>query len=167
MEHKNKDIKVTKNFLMKNEFDFISKIITGSDFSWFYQKEQNAHAKDGFFFSHILYSFDHINSDNFNNIITPLSRRIGYESLRRCIINLITRSDVPRRSIFHRDFDDDRLTTGILYINNNNGYTEFETGEKIKCISNMYVEFPCKLKHRSISQTDVDARCVINLNYYK
>ena len=67
----------------------------------------------------------------------------------------------------HRDNNNNTVTTGLFYLNNNNGYTEFESGEKIKSISNMYVEFPVKLKHRAVSQTDVDCRTVLNLNYLK
>ena len=167
MQHLNKDIKVTKDFLSKNEFDNIFQLISSSDFSWFYQKEQNPNAKDGFFFSHKLYDNDAINSDHFNRIMNSLKMRIKYTSLIRAQVNLLTRTDKPRRSIMHRDFNNDITTTGLFYLNDNNGYTEFESGEKIKSISNMYVEFPVKLKHRAVSQTDMDCRAVLNLNYLK
>tara|TARA_R100000742_G_C4279310_1_gene103542 strand:- start:1774 stop:2277 length:504 start_codon:yes stop_codon:yes gene_type:complete len=167
VEHKNKDIKVTKDFLSKHEFDNIFGLISGSDFSWFYQQEQNPNSKDGFFFSHKIYDNDHSNSNHFNRIMNPLKMRIQYTSLIRAQINLLTRSDKPRRSIMHRDFNNDTITTGLFYLNDNNGYTEFESGEKIKSISNMYVEFPVKLKHRAVSQTDIDCRAVLNLNYLK
>tara|TARA_R100000656_G_C3938731_1_gene126276 strand:- start:141 stop:644 length:504 start_codon:yes stop_codon:yes gene_type:complete len=167
VQHLNKDIKVTKDFLLKNEFDNIFRLASGSDFSWFYQQEQNPNSKDGFFFSHKLYNNDTINSNHFNRIMNPLKMRIQYTSLIRGQINLLTRSDKPRRSIMHRDFNNDTITTGLFYLNETNGYTEFETGEKIKSISNMYVEFPAKLKHRAVSQTDKDGRIIINLNYLK
>jgi hypothetical protein len=169
MLHKNKDIKVTKDFLEKKEFNIIRNIITSTNFPWFYQHEQNPNAKDGFFFSHKVYGQDSINSTNYEPIIqNRLKRRINYTSLVRVQINLLTRADKPRKSIFHRDYDNQpNMTTGIYYINESNGYTEFESGEKIKSIPNMYVEFPTNIKHRAVSQTDVDCRCVINLNYYK
>ena len=50
MQHLNKDIKVTKDFLLKNDFDNIFRLASSSDFSWFYQPEHNPNAKDGFFF---------------------------------------------------------------------------------------------------------------------
>jgi len=167
MQHLNKDIKVTKDFLLKNDFDNIFRLASSSDFSWFYQPEHNPNAKDGFFFSHCVYNRDRVNSDHYDRIIGPLARRIKYNCLARVFVNFLTRSDTPRRAIFHRDFDDERMTTGILYLNETNGYTEFETGEKIKSIPNMYVEFPTRLKHRGVSQTDKDGRIIINLNYYK
>jgi hypothetical protein len=167
MNQNNKEIKVIKNFLLIEDFNIVKNIITSYNFSWFYQKEQNLNAKDGFFFSHKLYDEDIVNSSNFNSIINPFKKRLQYKCLRRCVINLLTRGDIPRRSIFHRDLEDERVTTGILYINENNGYTEFETGEKIKSIPNMYVEFSSKLKHRAVSQTDIERRMVINFNYYK
>jgi hypothetical protein len=167
MEHKNKDIKVFKNFLIESEFKNIVQLVVSESFSWFYQKEQNPNCKDGFFFSHKLYENDIMNSSYFDRIINPFKKKINYTSLIRAQINLLTRSDKPRRSIMHRDNNNDTITTGLFYLNNNNGYTEFESGEKIKSISNMYVEFPVKLKHRAVSQTDVDCRTVLNLNYLK
>lgn len=168
MQHKNKDIKVTKDFLDKNKFDSITKIVVSTYFPWFYQHEQNPNAKDGFFFSHKLYAHDVVNSANYDSIVVNcLKPRINYSSLVRAQVNLLTRTDKPRRSILHRDFDNQHMTTAILYLNESNGYTEFESGEMIKSIPNMYVEFPTNLKHRAVSQTDVDCRCVINLNYYK
>jgi len=169
MEHKNKDIKVTKDFLNKDKFDSITNTVTSTNFPWFYQHEQNPNAKDGFFFSHKIYADDIVNSSNYDSMIVGcLKPRINYSSLVRVQINLLTRTDKPRKSILHRDFDKQpNMTTGIYYLNESNGYTEFESGEMIKSIPNMYVEFPTNLKHRAISQTDVDCRCVINLNYYK
>ena len=168
MQQINKDIVVTKNFLPENIFKNIQQLVSSPDFGWFYQKEQNPYAKDGFFFSHKLYDKDDIISNHYNNIIFNIFRKkLNYQTLVRAQINLITRSDKARRSIFHRDFENKIMTTGIFYINENNGYTEFESGEKIKSISNMFVEFPINLKHRAVSQTDVDVRVVLNLNYYK
>ena len=44
MEHKNKDIKVTKDFLDKDKFNNITNTVSSTSFPWFYQHEQNPNA---------------------------------------------------------------------------------------------------------------------------
>ena len=156
---------VKKDFLEEPVFEQIKNIILSNNFNWFFQNEQNKLAKDGFFFSHKLYAEDRIESDFFNFIIPHLKKQIDYQSLRRCTINLLTPSN--NKSIFHTDSKDERITTGILYINKNNGYTEFENGKKVKSNPNTFVQFSSELKHRAFSQTDANCRVVLNMNYYK
>jgi hypothetical protein len=52
-----------------------------------------------------------------------------------------------------------------LYINDNNGYTEFDTGEKVKSVQNRVVIFKNGLLHQGVSCTDVAKRLVLNINY--
>ena len=57
------------------------------------------------------------------------------------------------------------ITTAILYLNTNNGYTEFKSGDKVKSVSNRVVVFDSNLKHRTVTCTDQKTRIVINFNY--
>ena len=50
-------------------------------------------------------------------------------------------------------------------MNSNNGYTEFETGEKVKSESNTAVIFDTNIKHRGVPATDTDRRMVIKVSY--
>ena len=75
-------------------------------------------------------------------------------------------------SEFHYDVQMDgkplsAMTTGIYYVNTNDGYTEFETGDKVKSVANRFVKFPSDIKHRGVSQVDTKVRCVLNLNYFE
>ena len=54
----------------------------------------------------------------------------------------------------------------IFYLNTNNGYTEFENGEIVKCEENTLVTFDSQIKHRAVSQTDTKQRVVVNINYF-
>ena len=56
-------------------------------------------------------------------------------------------------------------TTSILYMNTNNGYTEFQNGAIVESIENRMVVFPAEMKHRGTSCTDEKIRVVINFNY--
>ena len=158
-------LNIKENFLEESVFEDIRNTIVSNTFAWFLQNEQNEFANDGFFFAHKLYDGDHINSASFNSIVPALKNKIKYQSLRRCSINLSTTPN--NKSIFHTDYKDNKVTTGILYINENDGCTEFKTGEKIQSVPNTFVEFPSALMHRSISQTDNNYRIVLNINYYK
>lgn len=57
--------------------------------------------------------------------------------------------------------------TAVYYINSNNGYTVFADGTKIESIRNRLVVFPSNMEHSGSTCTDVYARLVLNLNFYK
>ena len=68
------------------------------------------------------------------------------------------------------DFEEEvasHWTTAIFYINTNNGYTEFENGEKIESVANRLIMFPSNIKHRGVTQTDEQTRIMINFNFLK
>ena len=89
-------------------------------------------------------------------------------------MNLTPRFPESYTYMFHSDLEHDfeedvasHWTTAILYINTNNGYTEFENGEKVESVANRVVMFPSNTKHRGITQTDEQTRILINFNFLK
>tara|TARA_B000000532_G_scaffold177664_1_gene144201 strand:+ start:260 stop:565 length:306 start_codon:yes stop_codon:yes gene_type:complete len=56
--------------------------------------------------------------------------------------------------------------TCVLYLNDNDGYTEFED-EKIDSVANTAVIFDTNTKHRGVSATNVDRRLVLNVSYFE
>ena len=93
--------------------------------------------------------------------------KIPFVALHRIKANLEPVKPKRLYSDFHHDVNCSTMTTGIYYINTNDGYTEFETGEKIMSVANRYVKFPSNIKHRGVSQVDTKVRCVLNLNYFE
>jgi len=75
-------------------------------------------------------------------------------------------------SDWHWDWQSDEKTpcknmqTAIFYVNSNNGYTQFETGESVRSLPNRMVLFPSNLKHRGVSSTNSKERFVINFNWF-
>ena len=70
----------------------------------------------------------------------------------------------------HIDFVDgpDNALISILYMNTNNGYTKFESGEKVESVENRLVTFPNSLRHAgSTNNCDAMYRCVMNINWIK
>tara|TARA_B100000519_G_scaffold129441_1_gene111809 strand:- start:10 stop:315 length:306 start_codon:yes stop_codon:yes gene_type:complete len=56
--------------------------------------------------------------------------------------------------------------TCVLYLNDNDGYTEFED-KKIDSVANTAVIFDTNIKHRGVSATNVDRRLVLNVSYFE
>ena len=55
----------------------------------------------------------------------------------------------------------------VLYLNDNNGYTYFEDGQKVLSKENRAVIFSGDLLHAGTSCTDTDLRVVLNIDYCK
>ena len=55
----------------------------------------------------------------------------------------------------------------FLYLNDNDGYTEFETGEKVMSQTNTAVIFDTNLKHRGVPATNTQRRMVLNISYFE
>lgn len=167
-------MKIEDNFLTKHEFDRIKNLVMSFDFPWFFNKiiDYDDETHNYFQFTHLFYSQGLVRSKFFDEF-TPVINRLKLFSLLRMKLNLLTRTENMVINQFH--VDESQLTknqlknwtTSILYINNNNGYTEFEDGTKIESVANRLVTFPANIKHRGTSCTDEKTRIVLNLNYYK
>jgi hypothetical protein len=97
------------------------------------------------------------------NLLNPVFSKIKFKKMNRIKANLIPRKNKIIESGMH--VDQKKGTTGILYMNTCNGYTLFESGEKIKSEKNKYIEFNSSIKHTGTSCTDQFRRVVINFNY--
>ena len=75
------------------------------------------------------------------------------------------------RTVFHREMSGYHIdvslpgNTSILYINTNNGYTQFKNGDKVKSVANRMVTFDSQKLHSGISCTNQKMRVVLNFNY--
>ena len=169
-----KNIIITNNFLPKEQFDALSELITTENFSWCFNKTkirtEDASISPGQF-THLIYNEDAPVSQFYNDFFIPILRHLECLILARIKANLNHRLPEPFFSDFHidpyiRDYVSP-LTTAILYINTNNGYTEFEDGTKVESVANRLVFFPAPTKHRGVTQTDTQTRILINFNYLK
>jgi len=59
-----------------------------------------------------------------------------------------------------------KCTTGILYLNSNDGYTSFEDGTKVESVENRFVTFDSGIKHSGTTCTNQKVRLVLNINYF-
>ena len=153
----------TDNFLTEDKFQRLQTIILGEEFEWYYLDNID-YIDDPYKFQFTHAFFDQelggVLSDHYDvfNLI---------DGSYRIKANLLPRTSEIEVNRFHTDIqrDSDQYTTSILYMNTNNGYTEFENGWKIESVANRLITFPAGLKHRGTSCTDKKIRVVINFNY--
>jgi hypothetical protein len=160
-------IKVIDNFLDKNTFSNINKILLGADFPYYYQSAiaDNKDTSD-FYFNHTFYLNNQQQSSAFSDVVLPIIGRYGFQKLIRAKCNLYTRKEKQIPHSFHLDFKIPH--TVLLYsVNTNNGYTMFKTGEKIYSKENQLIVFNGVLKHCSVPQTDEKIRVNVNINIEK
>jgi hypothetical protein len=152
------------NFLDQHSFVKIKELVFGSSFPWFYFPTMAYEdSKDGSWFGHLLM----INNRKSNHIqyFENLFNKIKVKEL----LNAKVACQIfPSVSDYHVDRFSEKMNhkTAIFYLNTNNGYTEFKTGEKIFSIENRLLIFDCKKIHRGINQKNTERRIFLNINYY-
>ena len=139
----------------------------GQDIPWYYMDMiDKSDDTNKFQFTHAFYDQEFggwLSGYNLNLICQKLEVKNVY----RIKANLLTRTPEIKVNRFHTDIQEnsDQYTTSILYMNTNNGYTEFENKTYVKSIANRLLSFPAGMKHRGTSCTDKKVRVVINFNY--
>ena len=115
-------------------------------------------------FVHVFYDNDEPQSP-FITIIEPLIEFLDPLCLIKAKANLTIATENPQAHEWHQDTGDERIMTALYYANTNNGFTEFETGERVDCERGELITFPSTLKHRAWTHTDTQARAVIHISY--
>jgi hypothetical protein len=161
-------MKITDNFLPEKQFEELQSVMLSPWFPWFYGDYINykgeKNSKHNFQFTHAFLQDN--DKSNFYNLLNPLIDKINILSLLRVKANLGTITEKSVENKMHRDYELPFVTTGIFYLNNNNGYTKFEDGTKVESKANRFVEFNSQIKHAGVTQTDTNVRVLINLNYF-
>ena len=176
-----KEVNIQENFLEEKEFNLLRGAIVDDPFPWFFQGDVSHLGEERSIspgmFTHMIYEQNAPCSQYYDTYFIPILKQLNVAILTRIKLNLNPRLPEPYYATFHIDggdiheFHEDiiaRMTTSILYINTNNGYTELENGEediRIESVANRLVTFPSNIMHRGVTQTDEQTRIVINFNY--
>ena len=156
-------IKIIENCISKNDLQNIRDMFYSNTFAWYLQLGVNT-IGDGYTqFCHTFYSNFNQNSQNFITL-KPIIDLLNPLSIIRVKANLLTKTDKIIKHGLHTD-QDFKCNTAIFYLNTNNGFTEFEDGNKVLSEENKLVIFDNFLKHTGTSCTDKNERIVINFNY--
>jgi len=160
--------KIKDKFLPEDEFLKIKNILISKTFPWFYVKEV-AHPKDSavgnFYLTHTVYEDGNILSQSTLNLLGPILLKLKIKKLFRVKCNFYSHTPKIKKHALHRDHDDPKCNSAILYINDNNGYTGV-SNHKIKSIENRMLFFKSHQKHHSTTCTDQDARINVNVIYF-
>ena len=155
---------VKDNFLDTKQFNKIKEVFFSKDIPWSFGKvvpdlESSVSDIDNFQFSYTI-----LPESPFYECLIPLFDKMNMEVHFRVKINLNPKA----YKIFEHGYHIDIPTpskTAIFYLNTNNGYTAFETGEKVESVANRLVVFDSHIKHTGTSCTNEKVRMVLNINY--
>ncbi len=162
------DFALVENFLPKEIFDHIKFNMLGCAFPWYYNDAIVPEDKNLFQFVHVFYSLPEVENviSPYHKELNPVYDALGVKKLIRVKANLNVRTDTHYNTGFHIDFHESwNCKTAILYINTNNGWTEFENGDKVDSVENRLVTFDSQMKHAGNTATDQKIRVLINFNY--
>lgn len=155
------------NFLPNDQFRRIQEHLMNPEFPWFYNPYVDDANEEGNFyqFTHTFYKQPHGNNSEHIAILNPIFDKLNAQLLVRVKANLNPRAENIDLGKFHRDVKYD-CHTAIYYVNTNNGYTEFENGDRVESVENRMVIFKSDTMHTGKSCTDENVRVLINFNYF-
>ena len=158
-------VKVIDNFLPEYQFKQIQDMLIEKDpiFPWYYN-DDICYENDGKFqFTHTFYNHNDGTKSYYYSLLDACQIKLGVKKLVRIKANLNTRTLFHRKTGWHYDFED--MTTSILYLNTNNGWTAIKGYGKVGNVANRMVIFDSNLQHSGVTCTDKNRRVVINFNY--
>ena len=171
------DIKIIDDFMPAKVFEEFQSIIR--EIPWqtsiVLDDELQCDPIYNFMLTHKFYDKYKPQSELFFKYIDPLLTHIKVRSLIRVRANLTMRTEKIIKHGFHIDYqaivdgefqETNNCFSSILYLNTNDGYTEFENGTRVESIENRLVTFPISYKHTGTTCTDKPFRSVINFNYF-
>lgn len=164
-------IEIFDNCVPVNHLRHMQSIMLNDSFPWFFNNTKvgfDLPAEQEHYdcqFVHLFYK-NLAPSSNYGDLIEPILDVLRPSAIVRIKANLTTCADAIYKYPPHVDLFDFDGKTAIFYLNSNNGYTEFETGEKVDSVENRLVVFDANTQHSGTTHTNGKARVVINFNYY-
>ena len=163
-------MQVIDNFLEEDYFEYLyNKITDQKKFGWQFQRkvatyEENENRNlNHFYWVHSLYYDYKIESEHYEDF-HHLFRELKVQFLHRARCLLFVNQGVQH--IHDRHIDTPCTSnTALIYMNTNDGFTEFEDGERIDSIKNRLLLFDGSVPHSSSTPTDCRERMLISVTY--
>ena len=157
-------IQIIDNFLPEEEFASIQSFIMGGEFKWFYVDGRTTSDDGLYIMVHIFFQPDVGPNSEHLDMWNTFMNKLEAKKCERIKANLTFKTSTIEPAFFHYDFED--MKTAVFYINTNNGYTEFESGVRVKSVANRVCIFDSNLKHRGTTHSEGGhQRVVVNFNY--
>ena len=164
-------IKVIDNYLPEDKFKEITKAIHSDNFNWILTNNVNYNCKENdFFFLHMFVEFGEETYKNSLYFPTEIMRPYGKNKkigITRAKANLFVKTNESHNKLgYHKDIEDQNdFYTLILYLEDTNGYTEFEDKSMVLSKRNRALIFNANEKHQTVTQTNTLFRTNININF--
>ena len=168
-------MEIIDQFLDSSEFDLLHDFIMGEEMLWYFNSYVDygisdyrfVDDPDNYQFVHNFYTIGKGTRSYLLSTLAPIIEKINCNKLLRVKSNLNPKTSKHIKRNFHIDSDTtwNKHKTSILYINTNNGWTEFEDGSKVNSVSNRMVIFDGHIRHAGVTCTDEKTRILINFNY--
>jgi len=164
-------VNVIDNFIHPEQFQHIQNVMLGSEFTWNYNDGivGSDDPPGTFQFTHTFFAARGVTPDPDKVIKSPwlsildlVVRQLGGSGWR-IKANMGPRTKEIRRNKFHIDFPN--IMTAVYFINTNNGWTEFQNGDKVESVENRIVIFDSNTMHTGTTCTNEKVRVLINFNY--
>ena len=157
-------MQILPTFLKYYTFTELKNIVTDKNFRWYYPQSSGEPEQ----YSNLLY-YDHQFSEDvtpkLKRILATICTQLGAIAVLRIKINA-TPKNAPQQD-WHTDWQiTTQSKTFVLYLNDNDGYTEFKD-TKVESKANTAVVFDTDTEHRGVPATNVDRRLAININYFE
>lgn len=170
-------IEIIDNFLDDNIFNQIKNSVMGENFPWGWSdnithEDSSADSLNHFQFTNtIIWDGKLLQGESPIKFLSPILDKLDLNEIFRLKFNLQTITQEHYHTGLHSDAHQSldnykNLKAAILYFNTNNGYTLFESGEKIESLENRIAIFNASKIHESVTQTDQKRRVVLNINYF-
>jgi len=164
-------IEVIDNFLKEEDFVKIEESFLSSDIPWYhydFKVSPDESEKNIFYESQMVHLiYNEMTPSHMYPLIIPAVRKLKVASLIKAKANLTSAWHKVEKFSVHTDNPYNNCKTSILYVNSNNGKTEFpETNESIESVRNRMVIFPSGTPHLGTTHTDSKIRVVINFNFF-
>tara|TARA_R100001443_G_scaffold62462_2_gene72396 strand:+ start:313 stop:816 length:504 start_codon:yes stop_codon:yes gene_type:complete len=164
-------IQVIENFLSKIFFEDLKTLVLESEFAWFKRKTMVKNTTNNLgYFTHSFYNDHKINCNTYFKFILPILNNLNAKAIIEVRANLQPSVFFNKngKTNFHID-NNYNCKTAILYLNTNDGGTEFKFKDKIKFIQseeNKIIVFNSNIEHRAVTSKNCDFRYLINFNYF-
>ena len=162
-------LEVCDDFLPREIFDALDYNIASSDsFPWYFSSSD--YSVGQYQFIHNVYNVRQggVISDYFS-LFHPILEKLKIRKLDRIKINFNPRTFFHKRGPWHIDNNPhdpyQHTKTAILYLNTNNGWTEFKKHGRVKSKLNRIALFDSPIVHRKVFCTDKAKRVIVNFNY--
>ena len=166
-------MEIIDNFLPDATHQKFFNLIKSTHFPWFLSKvidyaKNDCDELDNYQFSYVFCSerSGQFSSGKYFQAIFPFFEKIKPKKVFIIKANLTLRTNQIIEHGMHIDHPL-KSKTAVYYVNSNDGYTKFETGEIVESVANRIVIFDSDVKHTGTTCTNALGRFVVNLNYWQ